>query len=48
MVCSALAAGLLFPRRVLVALVAPLAIGSLGAPAALLGAGPADWQAGWP
>ncbi|GAA1825273.1 sensor histidine kinase [Microlunatus capsulatus] len=45
-VCSALAVGLLFPRRVLVALVAPLAVGSLGAPAALLGAGPVSWQAG--
>ncbi|HZA71650.1 MAG TPA: hypothetical protein VE476_01935, partial [Propionibacteriaceae bacterium] len=45
-VCTALVAGLLFPRRVLVLLVVPLVIGSLGAPAALLSTAPTSWQ-GW-
>jgi len=45
-VCSALIAGLLFPRRVLLVLMVPLSVGSLGAPQALLGAAPGDWQ-GW-
>jgi signal transduction histidine kinase len=45
-VCSALAAGLLFPPRVLIVLIVPLAVGSLGAPAAVLGAPPTGWQ-GW-
>lgn len=45
-VCSALLAGLLFYRRVLVMLIIPLAIGSLGAPAILLGAQPRGWP-GW-
>jgi signal transduction histidine kinase len=45
-ICTALGAGLLFPRRVLVVLVVPLAIGSLGAPAAVLSAAPTTWQ-GW-
>ena len=45
-VCTALGAGLLFPRRVLVVLVVPLVIGSLGAPAAVLSAAPTSWQ-GW-
>lgn len=45
-VCSALLAGLLFSRRVLILLIIPLAIGSLGAPAILLGAQPRGWQ-GW-
>ena len=45
-VCTALVAGLLFPRRVLVLLVVPLVVGSLGAPAAVLSAAPTSWQ-GW-
>lgn len=45
-VCSGLVAGLLFPRRVLVVLVVPLVIGSLGAPAAVLVTAPEHWQ-GW-
>jgi signal transduction histidine kinase len=45
-VCTALVAGLLFPRRVLVLLVIPLVVGSLGAPAAVLSAAPTSWQ-GW-
>jgi signal transduction histidine kinase len=45
-VCTALVAGLLFPRRVLVLLVVPLVVGSLGAPAALIAAAPTSWQ-GW-
>jgi signal transduction histidine kinase len=45
-VCTALVAGLLFPRRVLVVLMVPLVIGSLGAPATVLSAAPASWQ-GW-
>lgn len=45
-VCSALVVGLLFPRRALLVLVAPLAVGSLGAPATVLAAGPVSWQ-GW-
>ena len=45
-VCSALLAGLLFQRQVLVMLIVPLAIGSFGAPAVVLGAAPRDWQ-GW-
>ncbi len=45
-VCSALAAGLLFPASVLIILMVPLAVGSFGAPAAVLGAPPDDWQ-GW-
>ena len=45
-VCTALAAGLLFPRRVLVVLMVPLVIGSLGAPASVLSAAPTSWQ-GW-
>lgn len=44
-ICSALAAGLLFPRRSLVVVVVPLAVGSLGA-ATLLGASPGSWS-GW-
>jgi signal transduction histidine kinase len=43
-VCTALVAGLLFPRRVLVLLVVPLVVGSLGAPAAVLSAAPMSWQ----
>ena len=45
-VCTALVAGLLFPRRVLVLLVVPLVVGSLGAPAAVLSTAPTSWQ-GW-
>jgi signal transduction histidine kinase len=45
-VCTALVAGLLFPRRVLVLLIVPLVIGSLGAPATILSAAPGSWQ-GW-
>jgi signal transduction histidine kinase len=45
-VCSALAAGLLFPGRALVLLMIPLAVGSLGAPASVVASGPPDWQ-GW-
>lgn len=45
-VCSALAVGLLFPRRALLVLVAPLAVGSLGAPATVLAAGEVSWQSG--
>ena len=45
-VCTALVAGLLFPRRVLVVLMVPLVIGSLGAPATVLSAAPTNWQ-GW-
>jgi signal transduction histidine kinase len=45
-VCTALVAGLLFPRRVLVLLMVPLVIGSLGAPATVLSAAPTSWQ-GW-
>jgi signal transduction histidine kinase len=45
-VCSALAAGLLFPAPVLIVLMVPLAVGSFGAPAAVLGAPPDQWQ-GW-
>ena len=45
-VCTALVAGLLFPRRVLVLLVVPLVFGSLGAPAAVMSAAPTSWQ-GW-
>ena len=45
-VCTALAAGLLFSRRVLVVLMVPLIVGSLGAPATVLSAAPASWQ-GW-
>ena len=45
-VCTALAAGLLFPRRVLVVLMIPLVVGSLGAPATVLSAAPTSWQ-GW-
>ena len=41
-----LVAGLLFPRRVLVLLVVPLVVGSLGAPATVLSAVPTTWQ-GW-
>lgn len=44
-VCSALLAGLLFSRQVLVLLIVPLAIGSLGAPASVLGSTPPGWQA---
>lgn len=43
-ICSALVAGLLFPRRVLVLLMVPLAVGSLGAPDAVLGSPPDHWQ----
>lgn len=42
-ICSALVAGLLFPRRALVVLVVPLAVGSLGVPAAVLGSTPEAW-----
>jgi signal transduction histidine kinase len=45
-VCTALVAGLLFPRRVLVLLIVPLVIGSLGAPATILSTAPDSWQ-GW-
>jgi signal transduction histidine kinase len=45
-VCTALAAGLLFSRRVLVVLMVPLVVGSLGAPATMLSTAPASWQ-GW-
>jgi signal transduction histidine kinase len=45
-VCTALVAGLLFPRRVLVLLVVPLVVGSLGAPATVLSTAPTSWQ-GW-
>ena len=45
-VCTALLAGLVFPPAVLVVLVVPLVVASLGAPAALLGATPTTWQ-GW-
>jgi signal transduction histidine kinase len=45
-VCSALAAGLLFPARVLIVLMVPLAVGSFGAPAAVLDAPPDRWH-GW-
>jgi signal transduction histidine kinase len=45
-VCTALAAGLLFSRRVLVVLMVPLMVGSLGAPATVLSAAPTSWQ-GW-
>jgi signal transduction histidine kinase len=44
-VCTALAAGLLFPRRVLVILMVPLVIGSVGAPASVLSGAPTTWQA---
>ena len=43
-VCSALLAGLLFPRRVLVLLMVPLVLGSFGAPAALVAGGHRSWQ----
>jgi signal transduction histidine kinase len=45
-VCTALLAGLVFPPAVLVVLVVPLVVASLGAPSALLGATPTTWQ-GW-
>jgi signal transduction histidine kinase len=45
-VCTALAAGLLFSRRVLVVLMVPLVVGSLGAPSIVLSAAPTSWQ-GW-
>lgn len=45
-VCSSLVAGLLFPRRVLLVLMVPLAIGSFGAPTAVLVTAPDDWK-GW-
>ncbi|HKO34471.1 MAG TPA: hypothetical protein VJY85_12065, partial [Candidatus Limnocylindria bacterium] len=45
-VCSALAAGLLFPGRTLALLMVPLTLGSLGAPATVLSDAPASWQ-GW-
>jgi signal transduction histidine kinase len=45
-VCTALAAGLLFSRRVLIVLMVPLMVGSLGAPATVLSAAPTSWQ-GW-
>jgi signal transduction histidine kinase len=45
-VCTALAAGLLFSRRVLVVLMVPLVVGSLGAPATMLSTAPTSWQ-GW-
>lgn len=45
-VCTALLAGLVFPPAVLVVLVVPLVVASLGAPSALLGAAPTTWQ-GW-
>jgi signal transduction histidine kinase len=45
-VCSALLAGLLFPRRFLVVLTLTLAVGSLGAPRSLLGTLPESWT-GW-
>jgi signal transduction histidine kinase len=45
-ICSALAVGLLFPRHVLLLLIVPLAAGSLGTPAAIVGTAPVSWQ-GW-
>lgn len=42
-VCSALLAGLLFPRRFLVVLTTTLAIGCLAAPRSLLGTQPQSW-----
>jgi len=45
-VCTALLAGLVFPPAVLVVLLVPLLVASLGAPSALLGAAPTTWQ-GW-
>lgn len=45
-VCSALLGGLLFPRAVLVLLLAPLVVASLGAPAAFVGTAPSSWT-GW-
>ncbi|WP_375426532.1 sensor histidine kinase [uncultured Friedmanniella sp.] len=45
-VCSALLGGLLFPRAVLVLLLVPLVVASLGAPAAFFGAAPTSWT-GW-
>ena len=45
-VCSALLAGLLFPRAVLVVLLVPLVVASLGAPAAFVGTAPSSWT-GW-
>lgn len=45
-VCTALVAGLLFPRRVLVVLMVPLVVASLGTPTAMLATAPTTWQ-GW-
>jgi signal transduction histidine kinase len=45
-VCSALLAGLLFPRAVLLLLVVPLVVASLGAPATFVGPAPTSWT-GW-
>lgn len=45
-VCTALAAGLLYPRRALVVLLVPLVVASLGAPASFLTDSPHSWQ-GW-
>jgi signal transduction histidine kinase len=44
-VCSALVAGLLFPRAVLVVLMVPLVLACLGAPTAFLLTMPTGWQA---
>ena len=44
-VCSALVAGLLFPRAVLVVLMVPLVLACLGAPTSFLLAMPTSWQA---
>ncbi len=45
-VCTALLAGLVFPPAVLVVLLVPLVVASLGAPSAILGSTPTTWQ-GW-
>lgn len=45
-ICSGLAAGLLFPGRVLAVLMVPLAVGSLGAPATVAAVNPSTWT-GW-
>lgn len=45
-VCTALLAGLVFPPAVLVVLLLPLVVASLGAPSALAGSAPTTWQ-GW-
>ncbi|HEY0239241.1 MAG TPA: histidine kinase [Friedmanniella sp.] len=43
-VCTALLAGLVYPAPVLVVVLGPLLVASLGAPTALVGAAPHTWQ----